>query len=260
MRGMFSSLIGLICAGNLAAQTGVTGDQCLGGSLTAIQSQSISLKFNGKITTMPIAPGAEIWRRGTDLDGIHQLVIGDEIYLKCTRAGDGDPVMATMVAAVEPDDGVRLVPQHITEVSACVGRLIAITNNTLSVTNDKSGCLIHTNAQTTFWRGETYHDASAFKLGDEVTAGVTVSYPGRVLTADHVEANVAKVEGRVVLAQSDRIVVQDFRSRQRVTVLRDAGMRIEQGAGWPGAGAQVMATGLDLGHNIIRASRIWVEK
>jgi hypothetical protein len=119
--------------------------------------------------------------------------------------------MATLVAAVEPDDGVRLVPQYITEVSACVGRLIAITNNTLSVKNDKGGCFVHTNAQTTFWMGETYHDASALKLRDEVAAGVTVSYPGRVQTAEHVEANVAKVEGMVILAQSDRIVVKDFR-------------------------------------------------
>jgi hypothetical protein len=255
-----SSLISLICAANLAAQIDVTPDQCLGGSLTAIQSQSISLKFNDKITTMPIAPGAEIWRQGTDLDTIHQLVIGDQIFLKCTRERDGDPVMATVLAAVEQGDGVRLVPHQITAVSACVGRLIAIANNTLSVKNDKSGCVIHTNAQTTFWRGETYHDAGAFKLGDEVSAGVTVSYPGRVLTAEHVEANVAKVEGTVVLAQSDRIVVRDFGSRQRVTVLRDAGMRIEQGAGWPGKGAEVMVTGLDLGHNTIRAARIWVEK
>jgi hypothetical protein len=260
MRSMFSYLIGVACAGNLAAQTGVTRDQCPGARLTAIQSQSISLKFNDKITTMPIAPGAEIWRRGADLESIHQLVTGDEIFLKCARAGDGDPVMATMVAAVEPGDGVRLVPQHIAEVSACVGRLIAIANNTLSVKNDRSGCVIHTNAQTTFWRGETRHDAGAFKLGDEISAGVTVSYPGRVLTAERVEANVAKVEGTVVLAQSDRIVVRDVRSRERVTVLRDAGMRIEQGAGWPGKGAEVMATGLDLGHNTIRASRIWVEK
>jgi hypothetical protein len=122
---------------NLVAEIDVTGDQCLGGSLTAIQSQSISLKFNDKITTMPIAPGAEIWRRGTDVDSIHRLVIGDEIYLKCTRAGDGDPVMATVVAAVEPDDGVHLVPHHINAVSACVGRLIAITKNTLSVKSDK---------------------------------------------------------------------------------------------------------------------------
>ena len=260
MRGIFSSLIGLICAGILAAQTEVTGDQCRGGWLTAIQSESISLKFNDKVTIMPIAHAAEIWRRGRDLGSIHQLVIGDQIYLKCTRAGDGGPVMATVVAAVEPDDGVRLVPQHITEISACLGRLIAITDSTLSVKNAKNGCVIHTNAQTTFWRGETYHDARAFKLGDEISAGVNVSYPGRVLTAEHVEANVAKVEGTVVLAQSDRIVVKDFRSRERVTVLRDAGMRIEQGAGWPGKGAEVMVTGLDLGHNTIRASRIWVEK
>jgi hypothetical protein len=75
-----------------------------------------------------------------------------------------------------------------------------------------------------------------------------------------VEANVAKVEGTVVLAQSSRIVVKDSRSRARVTVLRDAGMRIEQGSGSPGKGAEVMVTGLDLGHNTIRAARVWVEK
>ena len=56
MRGIFSSLIGLICAGILAAQTEVTGDQCRGGWLTAIQSESISLKFNDKVTIMPMLP------------------------------------------------------------------------------------------------------------------------------------------------------------------------------------------------------------
>jgi hypothetical protein len=260
MGALLSFFIGLICLGNLAAQTEVPGDQCLGGFLLAIQPQSITLKFNDKVTTMPIAPGAEIWRRGADLDDIHQLVIGDEIYLKCTRAGDAGPAMVSVAAAVESNDGVRLVPHNIAEVSACIGRLIAVTNDTLSLRNDKGGCVIHTNAQTTFWRGDTYHDAGAFKLGDEVSAGVTVSYPGRVLTAEHVEANVGKVEGSVVSARADRIVVQDFRSRVRVTVLRDDHMSIEQGTRWPGKGAEVMVTGLELGHNTIRAYRLWVEK
>jgi hypothetical protein len=152
----------LIGAGTLAGQTQVAPDQCLGGSLTATQSQSISLRFNGRITTIPIAPGAEIWRGG-DLNDIHQLIVGDEIYLKCTRAGEGAPVMATVVAAVEPGDGIQLVPHHITERSACLGRLIAVTGDTLSLKNDKGGCVIHTN---------------------EVSAGVTVSYPGRILPAE----------------------------------------------------------------------------
>jgi hypothetical protein len=238
MRGV--CFIVLICAGNLAAQAEIAGDQCLGGSLTAIQAESISLKFNDNVTTIRVAPDAEIWRRGTDLGSIHQLVIGDQIYLKCSKAG------ATVVAAVEQDDAVQLVPHHITEISACIGRLIAITNDTLSVKNNQGGCVIHTTAQTTFWRGETSHDASAFKLGDEVGARVTVSYPGRILTAEHVEANVTKVEGTVISAQSDRIVVRDDRSRERVTVLRDSEMQIVQGAAWPGKGAEVMVTGLDL--------------
>jgi hypothetical protein len=257
---MLSFFVVLACAAELAAQTEVPQDQCLGGWLTAIQSQSITLKYNDKITTFPIASGAEIWRRGADLDDIHQLVLGDQIYLKCTRAADGGPVMASVVAAVEQWDAVDLVPHHITEHSACLGRLVAIGDNTLSVKNDQGGCVIRTNAQTTFWRGEDYHDASALRLGDELAARVTVTYPGRVLTAEHVEANVARVEGEVVMAQSDRIVVKDDDSRERVTVLRDARMRIEQGSGWPSKGAEVMVTGLDLGHNTMRAFRLWVEK
>jgi hypothetical protein len=258
---MVSFLIGLACVANLAAQAEVTGDQCpLGGRLTAIQSQSITVTLNDKITIIPIAPGAEIWRRGADLDSIDQLVIGDQIFLKCTRPGEDSPVMAPVVAAPEQGDGVQLVPHHITAFSACLGRLIAIGQDTLSVKNDDGICVLHTNAQTTFWRGETYPDASAFKLGDEVGAGVTVGYPGRILTARYVEANVAKVEGAVVAAKSDRIVVKDFRSNEKVRVLRDARIRIEQGSGWPVKGAEVMVTGLDLGHNTIRASRLWVEK
>lgn len=257
---MLSFFVVLSCMAELDAQTKVPQDQCLGGRLTTVQSQSITLKFNDRITTFSIAPGAEIWRRGADLDDIHQLVLGDEIYLKCTRTGDGGPVTASVVAAVEPNDGVNLVPHHITEVSVCIGRLVAIGGNTLSLKNESGGCVIHTNAQTTFWRGEDYHDASAFRLNDQVSARVTVTYPGRVLTADFVEANVDKAEGKVVMAESDRIVVQEFRSRRRVTVLRDARMSIEQGSGWPSKGAQVMVTGLDLGHDTIRASRLWVEK
>ena len=260
MRRILAFFIVLTCAAELSAQTEVPKDQCLGGWLTVIQSQSITLKFNDKITTYPIAPGAEIWRRGADLEDIHQLVPGDQIYLKCARAADGGPIMASIVAAVEPNEGVDLVPHHITEITACIGRLVAIGDNTLSLKNDTGGCVIHTNAQTRFWRGEDYHDASAFRLGDEVGAGVTVTYPGRVLTAKHVEANVAKVEGRVVIAQSGRIVVKDDRSRERVTILRDASMSLEQGTGWPSKGAEVMVTGLDLGHDTIRASRLWVEK
>ena len=89
---------------------------------------------------------------------------------------------------------------------------------------------------------------------------MTVGYPGRVLTAEYVEANVAKVEGTVVEAQTDRIVIQDSESNEKVTVLRDSRMRIVQGTGWPSKGAEVMVTGLNLGNNTVRAWRLWVEK
>jgi hypothetical protein len=52
MAALLSFFIGLICLGNLVAQTEVPGDQCLGGFLLAIQPQSITLKFNARQTAV----------------------------------------------------------------------------------------------------------------------------------------------------------------------------------------------------------------
>lgn len=75
-------------------------DQCLGGTLRAVQQDSITLQFNQKIIRMPVAPDAEIWRRGVDLKSVRELIPGDELYLRCTRAASG-AVHASVVAAVE---------------------------------------------------------------------------------------------------------------------------------------------------------------
>src|ERR1700719_3623024 len=96
-------LLFCIFLSSLCAQPEVPGDQCLGGTLASIQQDSITTKFNEKIVTMHLAPDVEIWRRGVDLESIQQLVVGDEIYLKCTRAVSG-AVVASIVAAVEKDD------------------------------------------------------------------------------------------------------------------------------------------------------------
>lgn len=82
-------LLGLAFVGVLAAQSEVTPaevpmEQCLPGTLISIQPDSITLKFNAKITTMRLAPDAEIWRRGTDVESIHQLAVGDDIHLRCS--------------------------------------------------------------------------------------------------------------------------------------------------------------------------------
>src|SRR5580693_8404213 len=84
-----------------AAQTAVPPDQCPGGFLIGVQPDSITTKFNDKITTLHLAPGAEIWSRGADLTSTSQLVLGDEIYLRCTRAQTDTPVLAEIVAASE---------------------------------------------------------------------------------------------------------------------------------------------------------------
>ena len=269
MRTLLSACIGLTFLGSLAAQPGVPREQCLGGRLVGIQQDSISLKFNEKMTTMPVAPNAEIWRRGADLQNIHQLVLGDQIYMECTRAGDSAPVMASVVAAVEKNESVHIAPHHIVEYSVCGGRLVSVTKDTLSVKGDDGSCVMRINADTPVWRGETYHDTSALKLGDDVVARFTVGYPGRELTAEEVDANLSNTEGTIATVASDRIVVDQYlgdgdehsaNPSARVTVLFDARTSFDLDEGKLEKGAEVRAIGLDLGHNTLRASTIVVEK
>jgi hypothetical protein len=258
----------LICAvlfsgGACIAEIPVPPDQCLGGSLIGIQPDSVTSKFNDKINTYRFAPGAEIWRRGADLESPMQLTAGDQVYLRCTRTEANGPVLITVLAAAEQDDAISLEPHHIKAFSACIGELVARTPDTLSLKNDKGICVIHTTAQTTYWRGEISNDPGDFKTGDEVSARVIVGYPGRVLTADgQVEANVAKVEGQIAALESRSMAVESDRLEERRTVLLDAHTEFVQG-GKSGLkkGGQVMVIGLDLrpdGTDAIRATRIWV--
>lgn len=266
MSAMRSLLIALLAAGSLAAQTGVPPDQCLGGRLLSVQQRSITLQFNAKVTTMPVAPGAEIWRHGVDLESIHQLVPGDDVYLKCVRPEAGGPVMAAIVAVAEKGDAMNLVPHHITEIGACAGKLIAVTGESVSVKNDQGTCQVRTNAQTTFWRGQNFPNASALQLGDDVGIRYVVGYPGRVLTAESVEANVAKCEGTIVDARSGLIVVK-VHPRDRCTVRFDRRTRImdpdndnESDFAKLKKKTTVLAVGLDLGHSAMRATTIYLEK
>src|SRR5580693_6654319 len=121
---MRTLLLGIFLS-SLSAQPEVPGDQCLGGTLVSIQQDAITTKFNQKIVTMRLASDAEIWRRGVDLESIQQLVVGDEIYLKCARSAGGE-VVASIVAAVQQDSGVDLTPHHIREIRVCGGSLVAI--------------------------------------------------------------------------------------------------------------------------------------
>jgi hypothetical protein len=190
-----------------AAGADVPPDQCLGGTLLSAQVNSITTKFNEKVITMPIAPGAEIWRRGMDIQSAQQLVPGDTINLRCTE-GTGGQVMASLIVAGTKDQLFEIEPHNIVEIRVCVGRLVAIAKDTLSVKNDQGTCVLHINAETTIWRGETLHDTSALKLGDDIGAWATVDYPGRELTAEYVDANVDHWEGVITKVQKDTIYLK----------------------------------------------------
>lgn len=256
---MRTTVLLCIFLGTLAAQSEVPGDQCLGGVLVSIQQDSITTKFNEKIITMHLAPDAEIWRRGVDLESAHQLVLGEEIYLKCTRAGE--TVVASIVAAVEKDDGVDLTPHHIHEIRVCGGALVAIGEATLAMKNDHGVCVVHFKPDTKIWRGEIFHDTSALKPGDDVMARVIVSYPTEDLIADgEVIANIAKAEGPVVDIRPDRIIVAESRWHNRVTVFFDRRTAFDTDEGELKKGVTVMAIGLELGRSKFRATSVVVEK
>jgi hypothetical protein len=263
---MRTLLLFCIFLSSLSAQSEVPGDQCLGGRLISIQQASITMKFNPKIITMNVAPDAEIWRRGVDLESIHQLVVGDEIYLKCTRAADGT-VVASMIAAAEKDDGVDLVPHHIVESRYCGGYLVTVTKDTLSVKNDYGTCVIHLKADAEIWRGEIFHETSALKLGDVIDANAMVVYPSEELIAEEVFANITITEGTIVSIRSDRIVVDQYPGagksaypRGHVTVLYDRRTEFDLSAGELRKGMDVRAIGLDLGRNTFRATSIVIER
>jgi len=73
-------------------------------------------------------------------------------------------------------------PRHIADITACLGCLIAITPDSLTLRNDQGTCTARIPANTSVWRGETFHDTRALRLGDDVAMPCPVGYPGRVLT------------------------------------------------------------------------------
>lgn len=267
MRAVLPLLVALATGGNLPAQTNVPPDQCLGGRLLAIQQDSITLQFNARITSMPIAPGAEIWRHGVDVRSIRQLVPGDDVYLKCERSRPNGPVMAAIVAVPEGGDSLNLEPHHITAINVCAGKLVAVTSGSVSVKDDQGICKVQTNAQTMFWRGKNFRDATALRIGDDVDIRYAVGYPGRVLTAESVEANVDKCEGTIVGTRPGMIIVENYRPRDRIRVYYDADTRTMD----PDSDNEheftklkkktlVLAVGLHTGRNSMRATTIYIER
>ena len=100
--------------------------------------------------------------------------------------------------------------------------MLAIEKDTLSVRNDSGICVIHPKpgAGNLAEMAKTFTRPARSSFGDDVVmARVTLGYPSGDLTADEVEANVAKTEGTIVSIRPDRIVVKDDRARGHVTVL-----------------------------------------
>ena len=142
---------------------------------------------------------------------------------------------------------VDMEPHHLKEITVCSGHLVAFTQDTLSVKNDDGICVIRVNAAAPeIWRGEIFHDTGVLKpLSDDVSARVTIGYPNRELTAEDVEANVAKAEGKIVSVRPDRILVKEDRVRGNATVLLDSRTAFDLDQGKLEKGAFVMAIGLD---------------
>lgn len=254
------SLAAFVFSGIAAAQT-VNSQDCLADKLLSIEPDSIIVNFNQKIIQLLVTPETEIWRRGVDLKSPTELVIGDNLEVKCAekRAPDGRPV-ATVIAAIQKDSGAYLKPHDIREIRVCIGRLINIATDSLTVTNDQGICTVHVPPGTNIWRGETYHDTSALRISDEVASRAFVSYPSGELIADYVEANVAKAEGKIVSVKPDRVVVKEDRFG-RVTVFLDSRTKCDEcSAAALKKGDYVLATGLKLSKDSFRASYITPEQ
>lgn len=254
------SLLALTCAASAAAQT-VNSQDCLANKLLTTQPDSVVVQFNDKIIKLLVTPETEIWRRGVDLTSPEELVTGDNIYVKCADkpAPDGTPI-ATILAAVHQDSGVDLEPHHIAEITACLGRLIQVGSDTLTVQNDKGSCTLRIPPGTDIWRGEIYHDTSVLKLGDEAGGRAHISYPSGELIADFVEANVAKAEGKIVTVKSDRVVVKEDRFGN-VTVFLDNRTKCDEcSAAALKKGDFILATGLKIAKDSFRATYITLEQ
>lgn len=173
-------------------------------------------------------------------------------------APDGS-IVASIVAAVEEGDGVVMEPHHIVEITVCGGRLIAIAKDSLTLKNDKGGCTAQIPANTEIWRGGTFHDTNTLRLVDEVYMRCMVSYPGRILTAETVEANVAKTEGTVLEVRQDRILVKEDQVPGRTTVLLDKDTKFDPSRKALQTGVTVLAIGLHLRVRSLRATTVMVE-
>ncbi len=245
---------------------------CLGGTLVSSQRDSITTKFNEKILNYRVTPDTELWRQGVDLKSPLEFVAGDDITLKCAAAtaADGTPI-ATIVASALPDDVVYMEPHNLHEIRVCIGDLIDIQPAALTLKNDMGVCVVQVPAGLDIWRGKIFHETSALRIGDSVATRSTVSFPSGELTAELVEANVAKTEGTIVSAGKDFIVVEEFPSaseedsgedpHRQIMVLLDDSAKFDDCAREDlKKGVEVLATGLELGPTQIRASYITIEE
>jgi hypothetical protein len=259
--------LSFLVLGSLAAQP-VALSKCLGGTLISVLPDSVTVKMNQRITVIRVTPETEIWRRGVDLDSTAKLVLGEEIFPICERAdADGLPV-ATLVAETQGEDAVYLAPHHVHEIRACGGILIAAGKDTVTVRGDDGKVsTIHVTPQTEIWRGETYHDTSPLRRGDEITAACIVYYPDEALNADQIMANLASTEGVIVKVLPDGIVVDQYPGadkhsaypRGHATVVIDARTTVDEGTRADlKPGRHVRAVGLELSRSKFRATAIYI--
>jgi hypothetical protein len=235
--------------------------------LLAANTDAITVKFNQKTSIIHVTPDTEIWRRGVDLESTAQLVTGDPIFAECQQvAPDGAPI-ATLIVAAEGEDAVYMEPHHVQEIRTCGGGLTSATRDTVTVKGDDGKvCVMQVRPETVVWRGEIYHDTSALRQGDAITARCIVHYPEETLFADEIWANITSAEGVIVKLLSDRIIVDQGRGDKhsayrhgRATVVIDDRTHFDGGTRADlKPGRHVRAEGLELGRSKFRASGIHI--
>ena len=250
----------------LAAQP-FSPSKCTGGTLITARPDSLIVRMNQTTRTIRITSDTEVWRRGVDLDSATRLVPGDEIVPRCeTTTADGTPV-ATLVAAVQTDDAIELVPHHVREIRVCGGALVAAHQTTVTVRADHhKTCVMSVTPQTVIWRGETFHDTTSLRRGDDIVARCFVHYPDESLTADEIDANLTAAEGKIAKVLPDWIVIDQGNPhersaypRGRVTVLIDSRSEFYDCTRADlQLGRHVRAQGLELARKTFRATVVHV--
>jgi hypothetical protein len=146
------------------------------------------------------------------------------------------------------------------------GTVAAISGNTLAVTDNRGEWIITVGSDTRIWKRKLFHDLSAVRIGDRITARCRV-VPGTGLTAEAIWLNTVNIFGNILKLTRQGIEVManpnaDPRSAYRsekldIQVDEDTRFETSQPTDLR-IGRNVQVVGVDLGGSKVAASKIIV--